>query len=1761
MEKRMIKKLLAILMILTILSADFFILGSGLISYATENAEASFADIHFSAYFENGGTSTEQNIRNQELKLYAEVAINNEQAYLDDVKLSLQESNFNIKTFNGKPYDGNEIKLNRIDSTSGKVKIELGIEPILSQKIASDMILIAKVQLDAKYKNEDSIEGANATKTVEISVKYLPDENATPELETEIITNKIFTLNDGTNKRIVQLLIKSRLNDNHYPIKETKLNIGARKIDGITVLPDLEKNDVISFGNPITYKTAEDGTMEIRIINPLDNDKKICWNKNGYDEAIITYVYEDDLELGAIQIETDLQIIMANGEEVDLQEPIVTTIDEEVAKGIVNLSSQITTPEMYKGQLYANATATEKKDIEFNKETTLIISNTEVTSTIKVNEGTDVFVKNDQTEIEAKTKYVSTEINIPQMLEVLGEDGNITIKNGETIINNINKDTVDEDGDGNVVITYDSANLPSELTFETGSNIDRETGTIELKHTKIILGDQGIGRQTLQEVKELKTNSSVTGIMVVENVDNKIVENSTEARLGVKETMSKATLTVGDDKLLKTGETTENVSLTIELVTNGEKYDLYKNPQITLQFPQAVENVEFAEVPEIKNVVEGDNISIVDYKWDKASKSIIITIQGEQTTYPTSSTTQLYIPLKLNVTVAKMTTTQKANITMTYTNDNAIQYEDEGKITKTIGISGPGKLITMFNLGSKETMSSDDIVTEQVTQNAGKTITLETILFNDTDSNMENVRILGYLPTTGNKAGDKDNTLETVLKGIEAEGANIYYTENVNATPDISSGDWTQELSSLTNAKMYLIELETLDIGTYSVKTNVKIPETITGNAISYTKYQVIYDTNTEKDKTVQSGIIGLATSAVATLNTTITAEVGGDILNDGDIVKEGEIIKYIVKVENYSSESLENVIVKAKVPKGTIKVEPYKDAAYLVGGYYKEEEGTEDTYLTFGPITLDDEEEFQYEVRVNKGEKGIEILNNVIVQYNNVENQYPEFRNIVQEGKIRTTIKSLTVDSVITIENAHYYILIENLSDEVIKDYELELITSSKISDVSIDDYHNEIIYAETIPEVININEIPANGKLGIEIKGRKVSNDKYLDAYVVIRDYDGNEYRSNKFVEEFMVPNININKFICNPKNNAIVKQGDKVQYTMNLTNTGNINGTYKINGKIDYYLAIEEIKINNVTITQIINENGKNYTEYISNKLDYNLPLEVNETAEVQIICRVINTPDESKILKSKMDIYYDTKYLASTEEITYTLIGNLQANEENKNIITGYVWVDSNQDGQKDSTEKKLSGIIVKAYNNSTNNYLTDEKGNIIQKITNNNGEYTFSGIEDGSYKFIYEYDMNKYELTNKSIAKKQDITINGQTVNIIATDAINLTNNISNLNLGIKEKVASGTGNSGSGTENPNPGSGTENPGSGAGNGNTDNRNTISGFAWVDANRDGKRDSREKGMSGVKVRLYADSTKSYLKDSNGNIVEKKTDEDGKYIFNNIENGKYIVLFQYDMEEYEPTKYLNDGDSKVVLKKVEIEGKEEIFAITNIINVQSNISNVNIGLREKLVFDLELDKYITRIVVQNNKETKSYDYKDATLAKVEIHRKRVQGSLVVLEYKIKIKNNGEVAGYAKNIVDYLPSGLTFSSELNKDWYLSGDYLHTKGLENVVINPGEEKELKLILTKTMTNENTGLINNRAEIYQDYNEYGILDIDSIPNNQAQNEDDIGSVDVIIGPSTGGNITIYIILLILNIVLIGIAVKLMIRNNIIKVSNKKERR
>lgn len=101
--------------------------------------------------------------------------------------------------------------------------------------------------------------------------------------------------------------------------------------------------------------------------------------------------------------------------------------------------------------------------------------------------------------------------------------------------------------------------------------------------------------------------------------------------------------------------------------------------------------------------------------------------------------------------------------------------------------------------------------------------------------------------------------------------------------------------------------------------------------------------------------------------------------------------------------------------------------------------------------------------------------------------------------------------------------------------------------------------------------------------------------------------------------------------------------------------------------------------------------------------------------------------------------------------------------------------------------------------------------------------------------------------------------------------------------------------------------------------------------------------------------------------------------------------------------------------------------------------------------------------------NSAETKTYAYNNASIAKIDTLRKRLNESNIIVEYKIVITNEGTIPGYAKKIVDYLPRDLKFNSELNTNWYIGNDgNIYNNQLANEEIQPGESKEITLILTK---------------------------------------------------------------------------------------------
>lgn len=331
---------------------------------------------------------------------------------------------------------------------------------------------------------------------------------------------------------------------------------------------------------------------------------------------------------------------------------------------------------------------------------------------------------------------------------------------------------------------------------------------------------------------------------------------------------------------------------------------------------------------------------------------------------------------------------------------------------------------------------------------------------------------------------------------------------------------------------------------------------------------------------------------------------------------------------------------------------------------------------------------------------------------------------------------------------------------------------------------------------------------------------------------------------------------------------------------------------------------------------------------------------------------------------------------------------------------------------------------------------------------------------------------------------------------------------------------------------------------------------ITGTVWVDKNRDGAKDADEEKVGNVTVILI---------DQSGNIVknEKKvecittTDSDGNYLFNNLYSGTYTVIFLYESSFYSATTYRKEGidesvNSDAIDKSVVFDGTQRVAGVTEAIKVAtSNIYNIDLGLVENAKFDLKLDKTVKVITTNNGKDVAEHTYNSKN-AKIDFEAKYIAQSSMVVEYSITITNEGGVAGYAKKIADYIPTELKFNSELNKDWYEgTNGTVYNSSLANTIINPGESKTVTLILTKNMNNDDFGVFSNSAEIYEASNNYGLLDVDSIPGNKASNEDDYSIANVIVGVKTGQAV-IYVTLTMAVLIIIATGVYV-IRKKVLK--------
>ncbi|HCV0624355.1 TPA: carboxypeptidase regulatory-like domain-containing protein, partial [Staphylococcus aureus] len=171
---------------------------------------------------------------------------------------------------------------------------------------------------------------------------------------------------------------------------------------------------------------------------------------------------------------------------------------------------------------------------------------------------------------------------------------------------------------------------------------------------------------------------------------------------------------------------------------------------------------------------------------------------------------------------------------------------------------------------------------------------------------------------------------------------------------------------------------------------------------------------------------------------------------------------------------------------------------------------------------------------------------------------------------------------------------------------------------------------------------------------------------------------------------------------------------------------------------------------------------------------------------------------------------------------------------------YVWEDTNKNGVQDKDEKGISGVTVT---------LKDENDKVLKTVTTDeNGKYQFTDLNNGTYKVEFETPSG-YTPTSVTSGNDTEKDSNGLTTTGVIKDADNMT-----LDSGFYKTP----------------------------------KYSLGDYVWYDSNKDDKQDSTEKGIKDVKVTL--------LNEKGEVIGTTKTDENGKYRFDNLDSGKYKVIFE-------------------------------------------------------------------------------------------------------------------------------------------------------------------------------------------------------------------------------------------------------------------------
>ena len=1566
-------------------------------------------------------------------------------------------------------FENNTFYLNQVAGDS-EVRIEVPIEYkneefVNENQFSNDCkIIFSGIFVD----NEG--EEVEVSKEVTLNVSWKDEK----EINTESEATKYIDYGAGVILQTVER-INNESEEKTLPVKATEIEINVptlkeAKPSKITVVANsLEATNgegagEVEFSEDNWEYNAEENKLIIKVENTKQKvevkenegeylqegetkEEERYYNGTGIDEYLVTYTYEN-VEVGEeekVTVGTNVTTKMTtvSGVEGENNETTVTENKEYnyelqgKAGDIVSLNKENKKGEISKAYTYVNYNNTGKYETEIGEEVIVNISYKDIVEGIEVKDERNEYVDKAGNRVETGDIYYKRiSIAKENFDSILGETGEIKVKDeAGNVIAVVNKDSSVNEA-GNIEIGFEGRY--GKLSFEISKPAGE--GNLVISTVKAI-NDAGVDKQTYINIDRISTSSSITakysyveGAVEVGTVETstKLVDTNTEANLVI------------DRESLSTIEENKDVEMRIELNNARETSDIYGHSEFEIVLPENIESVEVTNV----SMLYGEGLEITGSEVN--GKTIRVIVDGKQEGINSGVLTNgTNIVIKANIKVNLYTPAKTENIVMRYTNSEATNYVDGGHKEVGINYSAPTGLVAVNSIlnynDAGEIVASVKQGKKEGTlgvYTSGRVVTTEVVIMNNNNNTVSEMSILGRVPHVGVKdiqTGEElgttiESKMASLLIGDERNRGTfkIYYSENGEATQDLSDGanGWTETPANIENIKSYLIIPEDTNyhMGSSEVLRftyTYLVPENLKYNEYSYGTFGVYYKNNSEVAKTNEVSVADLVG-----LTTGIGPELSLTISPSKNEVKEYEENCLNVTIENIGQVTASNI--KVDIHLGT-RVAYIRHESNIENTSYQKADYYNGLILTVPSLNVSEKAELKiYTTALN--------LNNGMnyADEPNEDGTYDVLEDITEADATQTVIVT---------------------ADQLGKELKEVISFKVKSAEISITESTNtDISVLKRFGDEINLR-----------IKIENENSDKEMTNLVVTKE----------IAKEFSF--VSATEGYNYDENSRIITWNlERLEKNKDIT--------------LELVLSVNELEENvsktSVELSSTVQADG---TEtYTSNTLS------VSIAKPILVITQTSNTTNT--YVKEGDPIHY--QYLVKNEGEVVAYSVNL--------------------------TEFVPEGVGIRSVSYTVNGVETS-RGGVIESNVN-----ILTNLDPGAEMVV---DLDAVALSLNGAEEKSVInyaTVQAEEVSMLTSNSItHIVESTEKDNSSGQNSYTLAEGN------------------------NIEKTYRISGVAWFDANQNGMRDSNEELLSNITAKLV---------DSSSGVIQntQTTDSNGEYVFSGVKNGTYLIVFEYDSTKYIVTTYQKEGvvsnvNSDVILTTINQEGQSKEGAVTDIIKIEGgSISNIDIGLMSVDKFDLQIDKAISKVMLQTPNETTTEEYDNTKLAKTEVAAKYVSASTVYVEYNITVSNVGDIKGYARKIVDYIPEGMTFNSalEANADWYTGSDgNLYSEALANRELNPGDSVTLKLVLTKQMNEENTGIINNQVEIYEDYNTYGISDMNSVPGNRAQNENDLSSADLIVSIKTG-EVFIYISIIITSILLGSIIV--FITYSKLKVSKRK---